>query len=84
MFHSNHILLKVYQNLLNKAYNRLYENEGFRKALEATNGCTLEHTIGKNKISETVLTRQEFCSRLTHLRDKGKLPVIKQTELKMK
>ena len=70
-----------YQNLLNKAYNRLYENEGFRKALEASKGSTLEHTIGKNKISETVLTKQEFCSRLTHLRDIGKLPVIKQKEI---
>lgn len=63
-----------YQNLLNRAYNRLYENEGFKKALQATNGANLEHSIGKNKISETVLTKQEFCSRLTYLRDKGKLP----------
>lgn len=64
-----------YQNLLNKAYNALYENSGFKKALEATNGATLTHSIGKNKIQDTVLTSQEFCSRLTYLRDKGKLPV---------
>lgn len=62
-----------YQILLNRAYNRLYENEGFRRALEATNKATLEHSIGKSKINETVLTKQEFCSRLTHLRDVGKL-----------
>ena len=62
-----------YQILLNRAYNRLYENEGFRRALEATNKATLEHSIGKSKINETVLTRQEFCSRLIHLRDVGKL-----------
>jgi len=65
---------EAYQNLLNRAYNRLYENDGFRRALQATNGATLEHSIGKNKSSETVLTKQEFCSRLTYLRDRGKLP----------
>lgn len=63
-----------YQQLLNRAYNCLYKNEGFAKALRATNGCVLEHSIGKNKQSETVLTKQEFCSRLTHLRDRGELP----------
>ena len=63
-----------YQNLLNRAYNRLYENGGFYKALCSTNGATLEHSIGKSKCSETVLTKQEFCSRLTYLRDRGKLP----------
>ena len=70
-----------YQNLLNRAYNALYENAKFRKALEATGHATLTHSIGKNKKSETVLTTQEFCSRLTHLRDKGKLPVGMSTPL---
>ena len=64
-----------YQTLLNKAYNALYENKKFRAALEATKGATLTHSIGKNKKSETVLTTQEFCSRLTYLRDHGKLPI---------
>ena len=64
-----------YQNLLNRAYNELNKNSGFRKALEATKGATLTHSIGKNKKSETVLTTNEFCNRLTHLRDKGFLPV---------
>lgn len=63
-----------YQNLLNRAYNQLYKNEGFRKALEATKGCVLTHYMGKNKINETVLTTSEFCRRLTYLRDKGLLP----------
>ena len=63
-----------YQNLLNRAYNQLYRNEGFRKALQATKGSTLTHSIGKNKITETVLTTSEFCGRLTYLRDKGLLP----------
>ena len=64
-----------YQILLNKAYNALYENGKFQSALKATNGATLTHSIGKNKKSETVLTTQEFCSRLTYLRDHGKLPI---------
>lgn len=67
-----------YQNLLNRAYNALYQNSGFKKALEATNGAVLTHSIGKNDKTKTVLTSQEFCSRLTHLRDKGELPVVKE------
>ncbi len=62
-----------YQLLLNRAYNALYENEGFRKALDSTKGCVLTHSIGKSKQNETVLTASEFCSRLTYLRDIGKL-----------
>ena len=62
-----------YQNLLNRAYNALYQNDGFRKALDASKGCSLTHSMGKNKISETVLTTSEFCSRLTYLRDEGPL-----------
>jgi len=60
---------REYQILLNKAYNALYQNEGFRAALIATQNATLTHSIGKNKITDTVLTTQEFCSRLTALRD---------------
>lgn len=59
----------------------MYTNEKFRKVLEATNGSNLEHSIGKTKQSETVLTKQEFCSRLTYLRDVGKLPVQKKLDL---
>jgi predicted NAD-dependent protein-ADP-ribosyltransferase YbiA (DUF1768 family) len=59
-----------YQILLDRAYEALGENEKFRKALIATQGATLTHSIGKNKESETVLTEREFCSRLTKLRTK--------------
>lgn len=61
---------KEYQDLLDKAYNMLFENEGFKKALKATQNSTLTHSIGKNKINETVLTEQEFISRLNKLRNK--------------
>ena len=70
-----------YHNLLNRAYNAMYDNTKFRAALEASKGATLTHSIGKNKKNETVLTTQEFCSRLTYLRDKGKLPVNEQLNL---
>jgi len=63
-----------YQILLDKAYNALNENEGFRRALTATNKAVLKHSIGRTSPAETVLTRREFCSRLTYLRDYGPLP----------
>ena len=57
-----------YQDLLDRAFAALATNDSFKKALLATGSATLTHSIGKNKIEETVLTRQEFCSRLTKLR----------------
>lgn len=69
-----------YQNLLNRAYNELYKNDGFRKALESTKGSVLTHSIGKSKQSETVLTTSEFCGRLMHLRDVGPLEVNNKNE----
>lgn len=63
-----------YQELLDRAYNAMYEcSESFRKALAASIGATLTHSMGKSKKNETVLTIQEFCSRLTILRDYGKI-----------
>lgn len=69
-----------YQDLLNRAYNELYKNEGFKKALEASSGSVLTHSIGKSKKNETVLTASEFCGRLMHLRDVGPLPVKTEHE----
>ena len=62
-----------YQLLLNRAYNALYQNTGFQKALEASKPAILSHSIGRNKISETVLTQTEFISRLMKLRMGKKL-----------
>ncbi len=59
-----------YTSLITKAFDCLFENSGFRKALEATNGCTLTHSIGKSKKSETVLTTSEFIGQLNRLRRK--------------
>ena len=61
-----------YQLLLDKAYMALYKNEKFRKALLATGDEMLTHSVGYTKPTGTVLTSQEFCSRLTYLREKAK------------
>lgn len=61
-----------YQDLLDRAFDALAQNNSFRAALLATGNSVLTHSIGKNKITETVLTRQEFCSRLTKIREKLK------------
>ena len=58
-----------YQELLDTAFNALAQNTSFQKALLATQNATLTHSIGKKKTSETVLTRQEFTSRLTLIRN---------------
>lgn len=57
-----------YQELLDRAFDALSENSGFRRALLATHNATLQHSIGKKNPSETILTRNEFCSRLTKIR----------------
>ena len=57
-----------YQQLLDRAFNALAQNTSFQKALLATGDAVLTHSIGKTNPSETVLTRSEFCSRLTQIR----------------
>lgn len=58
-----------YQELLDRAFDALSQNSSFKKALLATKDAVLTHSIGKTKITETVLTVQEFVSRLTRIRD---------------
>lgn len=57
-----------YQRLLDRAFGALSGNQKFQNALLATGNATLKHSMGRNKINETVLTTQEFCSRLTKIR----------------
>ena len=59
-----------YQDLLDRAFDALAQNNSFRTALLATGSSVLTHSIGKTKITETVLTRQEFCSRLMKIRER--------------
>ena len=57
-----------YQDLLDRAFDALAQNTSFQKALLATKDAVLTHSIGKRKKEETVLTVQEFISRLTQIR----------------
>lgn len=59
-----------YQLFLDRLYEALATNEGFKKALLATGNNPLTHKIGKTKYNETVLTTQEFISRLYKIREK--------------
>ena len=59
-----------YQELLDRAYDAMAENISFQKALLATNNSALTHSMGKRNQNETVLTVQEFISRLYRIRDK--------------
>lgn len=59
-----------YQKLLDRAYDALSTNDGFKRALLATGSANLTHSIGKTKQSETILTRSEFCTRLMLIRDR--------------
>lgn len=59
-----------YQELLDIAYNALAKNQSFKKALLATGNATLTRSMGKIKMSETVLTKTEFVSRLIKIRAK--------------
>lgn len=62
-----------YQDLLDRAYLAMFEqSESFRNALKASGNSVLTHVIGKTDDHETILTRQEFCSRLMKLREKLK------------
>lgn len=70
---------KEYQELLDRAYDALAINNGFRKALLATHNATLTHSIGRTDPKKTILTRSEFCSRLTRLRRKIKDEENKKT-----
>lgn len=57
-----------YQRLLDRAFGALGGNTKFQNALLASGNATLTHSMGRKKINETVLTTQEFVSRLTKLR----------------
>lgn len=66
-----------YKELLDRAFGALAQNKGFSAALLATGNSILTHSIGKTKITETVLTRQEFCSRLMKIREQLRKDEVK-------
>ena len=60
-----------YQDILDEAYNAMFDqNAKARKALMATLSANLKHSIGRSKVSETVLTKTEFCGRLMRIRSR--------------
>ncbi len=59
-----------YTQLITRAFDQLFTNDGFRNALAATKGATLTHSMGKNKKNETVLTENEFMKQLNRLRSR--------------
>lgn len=63
---------KEYQELLDRAFDAMSNNDSFRRALIASGNSVLTHSIGKNDESKTVLTTREFCSRLTRIRERIK------------
>jgi len=61
---------KEYQDLLNQAfYEMLIQNERVRNALLDTVGHEIVHTIGGTNPKKTVLTQDEYCSRLIKMRE---------------
>ena len=61
---------KEYQELLDRAYDALAGNDGFRRALLASGDAVLTHSIGRTNPKETILTQSEFCGRLMRLRER--------------
>ncbi|ARN83849.1 hypothetical protein B1812_20630 [Methylocystis bryophila] len=62
-------LSDAYQKLLDRAYDALFaQAPKFRNALAATGEAPLTHRMGKSDPCETILTEQEFCTRLERLR----------------
>lgn len=59
---------EAYQDLLDRAFDALAENESFREALRASDNEMLTHSIGNPNPGDTVLTEEEFCSRLMRIR----------------
>jgi hypothetical protein len=57
-----------YQNLLDRAFASLAKNERFKIVLLATADQEITHSMGKQDPQRTILTEQEFCSRLLNLR----------------
>ncbi len=59
-----------FQELIDDAYDALFQNENFRKALKDSGTERLCHSIGTKDSRKTILTEYEFVSRLMKLRKK--------------
>ena len=61
---------KSYKYLVTRAFNEMVKNPDFVKALKAADGYRLDHSIGVDDPTETVLTKAEFLYQLNRLRFK--------------
>ena len=61
---------QAYTSLIKRAYESLFYNTKFRRALRATGYVQLRHTMSSNNKQETILTEEEFISNLTRLRER--------------
>lgn len=59
---------KEYLELVERAYRAMLRSESFCKALRASKGCVLFHTIGKSFRKNTILTWWEFVHLLYQMR----------------
>lgn len=66
-----------YQDFFDDAYDALYTNVDFKKALDSTKGNKIKHSIGCKDRMKTLLTEHEFVDRLVRLRDTGSSKEIK-------
>lgn len=63
-----------YQALIDRAYEAIAsQSPKFGQALLSTGDAPITHSIGWHKPNETILTEQEFCSRLLKIRERLKL-----------
>lgn len=59
-----------YQVLLKEAYlHCYYQCDIFKQAIKDTKDCEFIHSIGKDDMSQTILTNSEFINNLYSLRD---------------
>lgn len=65
-----------YQDLLDRAYNLLFEDESFREALLMTGDEELTHSIGEQNPHKTVLTEEEYISRILALRIRARKQLL--------
>lgn len=62
-------LSSEFQTLINRAYEAMFKNDNFKKALFDSKGYELSHKIGKQDPKKTILTENEFLSILNNLRN---------------
>lgn len=67
---------REYQQLLDRAYDALAQNEKFQKALLATGDLKLTHAVGRSSRDKTILTKGEFIARLIRIREELQKPTL--------